>query len=151
MSSVRSGKAIRSVSRLPSLSNRHNSTLVALAENSAKFVPRPSQVAPSVSGAALKGARSEPRNEIDGSKRSEDKTKLRSAWRHNGVSLPTVPDVAATVVRSICIKNLAPWPGKRHPNVIVAAHLRREIDRHQTAIFGIFRFAKPREDAVVGV
>src|SRR5690554_6309993 len=33
-------------SRLPWLSNRQSSTLVACAENSAKFTPRPSQVAP---------------------------------------------------------------------------------------------------------
>ena len=32
---------------LPSLSNRHSSTLVAWAENRAKLTPRPSQVAPS--------------------------------------------------------------------------------------------------------
>src|SRR5690348_18067605 len=38
---------MRSSSRLPSMSNRHSSTLPAWAENSAKLTPTPSQVAPS--------------------------------------------------------------------------------------------------------
>src|SRR5215510_10529813 len=38
---------MRSSSRLPSMSNRHSSTLLAWAENSAKLTPTPSQVAPS--------------------------------------------------------------------------------------------------------
>src|SRR5438874_9031553 len=38
---------MRSISRRPCASKRHSSTLVAVAESSAKFTPRPSQVAPS--------------------------------------------------------------------------------------------------------
>src|SRR5437764_5721229 len=38
---------MRSISRRPCSSKRHSSTLVAVAENSAKFTPSPSQVAPS--------------------------------------------------------------------------------------------------------
>src|SRR5579883_1006995 len=41
---------MRSSSVSPELSNRHSSTFVALAENSAKFTPSPSQVAPSGKG-----------------------------------------------------------------------------------------------------
>src|SRR3989344_2110771 len=41
---------MRSSSVSPVLSNRHSSTLVACAENSAKLTPRPSQVAPSGNG-----------------------------------------------------------------------------------------------------
>ncbi|MNC49016.1 hypothetical protein D3C75_981650 [compost metagenome] len=37
---------MRSISCSPVESNRHSSTLVALAENRAKLTPRPSQVAP---------------------------------------------------------------------------------------------------------
>src|SRR5690606_24441235 len=46
ISLVYSGSSMRSSSRLPWLSNRQSSTLVACAENSAKFTPSPSQVAP---------------------------------------------------------------------------------------------------------
>src|SRR5215472_3595253 len=41
---------MRSISVSPALSNRHNSTFVALAENKAKFTPSPFQVAPSGKG-----------------------------------------------------------------------------------------------------
>src|SRR5690554_1218649 len=41
---------MRSSSSRPVASNRHSSTLLALAENRAKFTPRPSQVAPSGNG-----------------------------------------------------------------------------------------------------
>src|SRR5450830_1758256 len=41
---------MRSSSTSPLSSNTHSSTLVALAENSAKLTPRPSQVAPSGKG-----------------------------------------------------------------------------------------------------
>src|SRR5262249_46330081 len=44
---------MRSISRSPPGSNRHSSTRSALAENSAKFVPLPSQVAPSGDGAPV--------------------------------------------------------------------------------------------------
>src|SRR3954453_4157335 len=47
--SVCSGSASRSSSRLPLVSKRQTSTRVALAENSVKFVPRPSQIAPCAS------------------------------------------------------------------------------------------------------
>src|SRR5262249_19093084 len=48
--SVNSAKTMRSISVSPALSNRHNSTFVALAENKAKFTPSPFQVAPSGKG-----------------------------------------------------------------------------------------------------
>ena len=41
------GQLMRSISRWPPASNRQSSTLVALAENRAKFTPSPSHVAPS--------------------------------------------------------------------------------------------------------
>src|SRR5262245_48906235 len=111
MSSVCSGRTMRSVSRLPSLSNKHNSTFVAFAEKSAKFVPRPSQVAPSGCGEPLDSARLDLRNEIDGGKRWEDKVELRSSWRHNGASLSLVPHVTAPIVGGVGIENLAPRTG----------------------------------------
>ncbi|CAI8897495.1 hypothetical protein EMIT0P228_20460 [Pseudomonas brassicacearum] len=45
-----SGSSMRSSSTSPASSKMHSSTLVALAENSAKLTPRPSQVAPSGKG-----------------------------------------------------------------------------------------------------
>ena len=41
---------MRSISCSPSLSNKHSSTFVAFAENSAKLTPSPFQVAPSGNG-----------------------------------------------------------------------------------------------------
>ncbi|CAI8786934.1 hypothetical protein EMIT0347P_10848 [Pseudomonas sp. IT-347P] len=45
-----SGSSMRSSSTSPASSKMHSSTLVALAENRAKFTPSPSQVAPSGKG-----------------------------------------------------------------------------------------------------
>src|SRR5262249_11191309 len=44
------GRAMRASSRAPAVSNRHSSTLSACAENSTKFVPVPSKLAPSGDG-----------------------------------------------------------------------------------------------------
>src|SRR4051812_550108 len=46
ISSVYSGRTMRSSSVAPSASNTHSSTFVALEENREKLTPRPSQVAP---------------------------------------------------------------------------------------------------------
>src|SRR6187397_2502870 len=134
-SSVRSGKVTRSTSRRPSRSNRHSSTLVALAENRAKFVPRPSQVAPSGCGEPDETCPLVLRNEKEGSKGWDNKAKLLGSARHNSRYRSRVPDIAAAINCGIGIERLAPGAGKRHPHAIVAQHLRREIDDDEAAVF----------------
>src|SRR5690242_21345190 len=143
---------MRSVSRRPPRSNRHNSTLVALAENNAKFVPRPSHVEPSGCGEPaemwpLRGLR----NEKDGSKGWDNNMKLRAITRHNGRYLSGVPHIASPVDGRIGIENFPPSTGKGHAHAIVAQHLRCEIHHHDTTFVSFARLAEPGEGAVVGV
>src|SRR5262245_45107248 len=143
---------MRSISRLPSRSNRHSSTLVALAEKSAKFVPRPSQVAPSGLGDP---AETLPlfdlRNEKDGSKGWDSNAKLRRLTRHNGGYRPGVPDIAPAVDRGIGIEDLPPFARERHAHAVVAQHLRGEIHHHEAALARVIALSEPRKDAVVRI
>src|SRR6185312_11587311 len=139
--------ATRSTSFRPLLSNRQSSTFSALAENSAKFVPRPSQVAPSGCGEPAAMRRSDFRNEIEGSKRWKDKVKLRAFGCHNSGHKPCVPCVAAAIVGSVGVERLAPVPGERHAHPVAAPHLRGEIHHHETARFRIAALAQPCEHA----
>src|SRR6478752_6777867 len=143
--------ATRSISFRPLLSNRQSSTFSALAEKSAKFVPRPSQVAPSGCGAPAAIRRSDFRNEIEGSKRWKDKMQLRAFGCHNSRHKPCVPCVAAAIMGSIGVKYFAPLPSERHADAIVAPDFRREVDDHDAARLRVAALAEPREHAVVGV
>src|SRR5262245_5681307 len=126
---------MRSVSRLPSRLNRHSSTFVALAENSAKFVPRPSQVAPSGCGEpAETWLLLDLRNEKDGSKGWDNNVKLRTVTRHNGGYRPGVPDIASAIRCGIGVEDFAPLAGERHAHAVVVQHLRREIHHRHTAL-----------------
>src|SRR5690349_24445364 len=141
---------MRSVSRRPSRSNRHSSTFVALAENSAKFVPRPSQVAPSGCGDP---AETWPlrafRNEKDGSKGWDNNAKLRSITRDNGRYGPGVPHVASAIDRGIRIEHFSPAAGERHAHAVVVQDLRGEIDDDQAALERSVPLSKPGKTAVV--
>src|SRR4029079_13422653 len=99
---------MRSVSLLPVGSNRQSSTFSAVLENSAKFVPRPSQVAPSGCGEPAAIRRSDFRNEIEGSKRRKDKVQLRAFGCHNSGHKPCVPCVAAAVIGGVGVEHFAP-------------------------------------------
>src|SRR5262245_46840840 len=135
---------MRSVSRLPSRLNRHNSTLVALAENRAKFVPRPSQLAPSGCGEpAETWPLRDPMNGTDGSKGWDNNAKLRAVTRHNGGYRPGVPDIASAVGPGIGIEDFAPLAGERHAYAVVVQHLRREVDHHHAAVARIMSLAQP--------
>src|SRR5688572_12750600 len=116
-SSVRSGIGMRSTSRRPSLSNRQSSTLVALAENSAKLVPRPSQVAPSGCGAPAERRLLDLRNEKEGSKGWDNKTELLRVAGHNSRHGTSVPGVAAPVNCCICIEHFTPGACIRHAHM----------------------------------
>src|SRR6266576_2445689 len=108
MSSLRSGKAIRSSSRRPWLSNRQSSTFSALAENRAKFVPRPSQVAPKGCGAPAETRTLALRNEKNCSEGRNNKAHLGSCALVQRPDRARVPDISAAVQRGIGVEDLAP-------------------------------------------
>src|SRR5215470_16907691 len=125
---------MRSLSRLPSRLKRHSSTFVALAENKAKFVPRPSQVAPSGCGEpAETWPLRDLRNEKDGSKGWDNNAKLRTVTRHNGRYRSGVPDITSAVACGVGIEDFAPLARERYAHAIVVQHLRREIHHHHAA------------------
>src|ERR1700741_3550101 len=138
---------MRSTSRPPSWSNRQSSTFSALAEKSAKLVPRPSQVAPRGCGAPAESRRLELRDEKNGSQGRNNKTDLGNSPSAQRVDAATVPDIAAAIERGIGVEHLAPATRERHLDTIVAMDFRREIDHHQTALAYFPTFAQPREDA----
>src|SRR5215468_8889161 len=124
MSSLRSGKAIRSSSRRPCLSNRQSSTLVELAVKSAKFVPRPSQVAPSGCGAPAESRPLTLGKEKNCSKRWNDKADLGDGSLLQRIYASGVPHIGPTIDFSIGIEHLAPEPCEGNPNAVVAIDLR---------------------------
>src|SRR3954454_24139157 len=142
---------MRSVSALPVGSNRQSSTFSAVLENSAKFVPRPSQVAPSGCGEPAAIRRSDFRNEIDGSKRWKDKMQLRAFGCHNSGHKPCVPCVAAAIMGSIGVQYFTPLAGEWHTDAVVAPRLGGEVDHHHATRLRVAALAQPREHALVGV
>src|SRR5215469_9803453 len=133
MSSVRSGKTTRSCSRRPCESNRHSSTFSALAENRAKFVPRPSQVAPSRWGVPAETPLLALWNQENCRERRDDKAHLWHCVVVQRVGSPLVPDPDSAVDRRIGVQRLAPAADERHLDPVVAQNLRREIYHHETA------------------
>src|SRR5579884_1151510 len=103
---------MRSVSRRPSRSKRHSSTFSALAENSAKLVPPPSQVAPSGNGAPAETCPLDLRNEVEGGEGWDNNMQLRAVAGHKRGHASHVPDVAAAVDRGIGVEHLAPIAGE---------------------------------------
>src|SRR5580700_10927200 len=99
---------MRSSSRRPWLSNRQSSTFCALAENSAKLVPRPSQAAPSGWGAPAESRMLALRDEKDGGKRRNDKADLGNTAIVQRPYCAGVPDIAAAVDRGVGVEDLAP-------------------------------------------
>src|SRR5262245_14366800 len=151
MSLLRSGKGMRSRSRRPWLSNRQSSTLLALAENSAKFVPRPSQVAPSGCGAPAESRALALGNEKNCSKRWNDKADLGDGSLLQRIHAPAVPHIVATVDVRIRIEHLAPEACEGHPNAVVAVDFRREIHHHEAPVMHIAPLAQPGKYAAVAI
>src|SRR5438128_1295092 len=142
---------MRSVSRRPSRLNRHSSTFDALAENRAKFVPRPSQVAPSGCGEPTETwPLRDLRNEKYGSKGWDNNAKLRTVTRHNGGYRPGVSHIASAVGCGIGIEDFAPLAGERHAHTIVVQHLWREIHHHHASLARVVPLAQPGIGAVAG-
>src|SRR3954447_1158014 len=122
---------MRSTSRRPCRSNRQSSTLVALAENSAKFVPRPSHVAPRGCGAPPESRMLLLWDEKNCSQRWNCKTDLGNGAFVQCFHGPGVPDIAAAVNGGVGVEHFPPYPGERHADAIVAIDLRREIHHYQ--------------------
>src|SRR5438105_3319036 len=105
---------MRSTSRRPWLSNRQSSTFCALAENSAKFVPRPSQLAPRGWGRPAESRTLRLGGEKNCSKGRNNKADL---WDRTFVQRPhttAVPYITAAVEFRIGVEHLAPPSRNRH-------------------------------------
>src|SRR5215467_8950572 len=142
---------MRSSSRRPCRSNRQSSTLVALAENNAKFVPRPSQVAPRGCGLPAETRTLSFRDQENCCKRRSNKRDLGDGAVLQRLHPSGVPDIAAAIDGGIGVQDLAPGACKRHLNAVVSVDLRREIDNNHTIVPFPGSFAQPRKDAAVGV
>src|SRR5262249_38535864 len=150
-SSVRSGSTMRSISRRPWRSKRQSSTFSAFAENSAKFVPRPSQVAPSGCGAPAERRALTLRDEKNCSKGRNNKADLGNRALLQRLDRAAVPDVAPAVERRIGVEHLAPPSGERHLDAVIPVGLGREVDEHQAALVRLSSLPQPGEDAALGI
>src|SRR5262249_29971794 len=142
---------MRSVSRRPWLSNRQSSTFSAFAENSAKLVPRPSQVAPNGCGAPAEIRTLALRNEKNCRKWRNNKADLGDCALVQRRHHARVPDIAAAVQRGIAVEDLAPGPRKWHLDAVVAIDLGGEVHHHQATLVRLASFTQPREHAAFGV
>src|SRR5262249_23188527 len=104
---VRSGSAMRSVSRRPWLSNRQSSTFSAFAENSAKLVPRPSHLAPDGCGAPAEIRTLPLRNEKNCRKGRNNKTYRGNCALVQRPDGAVVPDIdGAAIQRGVAVEDL---------------------------------------------
>src|SRR5215467_8495463 len=142
---------MRSISRRPWLSNKQSSAFSALAENSAKLVPRPSHLAPNGCGAPAEIRTLPLRNEKNCRKWRNNKVDLGNCALVQRRDRARVPDIAAAVQRGIAVEDLAPGPRKWHLNAVVAIDLGREVHHHQATLVRLASFAQPREHAAFGV
>src|SRR5437899_9506513 len=151
MSSERSCSSMRSSSRRPCASNRQSSTFSAFAENSAKLVPRPSQLAPRRDGVpAVRRIQSALGYEEDRSQRRNGEIKFVTialqCFETAGVA-----DIGAAIVGGVRIEYLAPPAAERHADAVVVGDVRREIhDDHATRTLGK-SLAQPGEQIAIGV
>src|SRR5215207_9081893 len=117
---------MRSSSRRPWPSNRHNSTFSALAENSAKFVPLPSQLAPRREDVPPLSRILSFRHEEDGSQRRDREIEFGyQPFRRPDLS--DIPDIGAAIVRGVGIQHLTPLSGEGHSDPIIVIDVWREI------------------------
>src|SRR5580692_9325796 len=114
---------MRSSSRRPWLSNRQSSTFWALAENSAKLVPLPSQLAPRGWGAPAESLVLALRDEKKCGKRRNDKVDLGNAAFVQRPHRPGVPHIAAAISGRIGVEDFAPGAGKRDPDAVITVDL----------------------------
>src|SRR5215510_2815684 len=152
MSSVRSGRDTRSSSRRPWGSNRHSSTRLALAENKAKLVPRPSHVAPRGYGRpAVTRIHLKLRNEKERGQRRKGEANLEIVAMLDCRNHARIADIAAAVDCGVGIQRLAPIAAERNPYAIIVAHLGREVHDNEAARPAVAPLAHPRERALLPV
>src|SRR5712691_1881590 len=142
---------MRSTSRRPRRSNRQSSTFSALAENSAKFVPRPSQVAPSGCGAPAASRTLALRDEKNCSQGRNNKADLGNHAFVQRVNCSAFPDIAAAIERGIGVESLPPASREWNVDPVVAVDLWREIEHHQAAVVCPASLAQPGEHAALGI
>src|SRR6185312_12344687 len=128
MSSVRSGSAMRSSSRRPCRSNRQSSIFSALAEKRAKFVPRPSGLAPRTCGDPSNTCISNLRNKDDAAEWRQRQPQLAAGINRLCRDNAGVADICSTVDAGVAVENFAPLPCARNLDAVVAAYFRREIE-----------------------
>src|SRR5262245_26773688 len=115
---------MRSSSRRPWASNRQSSTFSALAENSAKLVPRPSQLAPNRDGVpAVRRIQSAFGYEEDRSQRRNGEIKFVTIAMQR-LDGPGVSNVAAAIMGRVGIEGLAPFAAEGHPDTVVVIDVR---------------------------
>src|SRR5262249_42970348 len=118
---------MRSSSRRPWVSNRQSSIFSALAENSAKLVPHPSQLAPRRVGVpAERRIQSAFGYEEDRSQRRNGEIKFM-AIALQCLDAAGVADVTAAVVGRIRIERFAPNAAEGHADAIIVIDIGREI------------------------
>src|SRR5262245_62255520 len=142
---------MRSSSRRPWGSNRQSSTFSALAENRAKLVPRPSQLAPRRDGVpAVRRIQSAFGYEEDRSQRRNGEIKFVTIalQRLDGAG---VSDIAAAIMGRVGIERLAPLACERHPDTIVVVNVGREIHGDNAARSFAKSLAQPGEHVAAGI
>src|SRR6201988_814751 len=114
---------MRSSSRRPWPSNRQSSTLSALAENSAKVVPLPSQLAPRRDGVpADRRIQSAFGYEEDRSQRRNGEIKFVTIALQR-LDTAGVADVGAAIVGRVRIQCLAPFAAEGYPHAIIVVDI----------------------------
>src|ERR1700756_458883 len=142
---------MRSSSRRPWLSNRHSSTLSALAENSAKLVPRPSQLAPRREKVpAVRRIKLAFRGQEYRGQRRDGEIEL-ARWPIRRLNAADIADIGAAIMGGIGIEYFTPFAAKRHPDAVIVINIRREIDDDDAARAGVAALAHPCEHVVIGV
>src|ERR1700754_3460632 len=110
---------MRSSSRRPWASNRQSSTFSALAENSAKLVPRPSQFAPRRDGdPADRRIQSALGYEEDRSQRRKGEIKF-VAMALQCLEPAGIADIAAAIMGGVRVERLAPTASERSANTVI--------------------------------
>ena len=117
----------------------------------AKFVPRPSQVAPSGYGAPPKSHALLLRDEKNCSKGRNNKADLGDHAFVQRTDGAAVPDIGAAVAVGIGIENLAPNSGEWNLDPVIPIDLGREIDHHQAALARLASLTQPSKNTALGV
>src|SRR5262249_13902780 len=122
-----------------------------LAENRAKLVPRPSQLAPRRDGVpAVRRIQSAFGYEEDRSQRRNGEIKFVTIGLQR-LDQASASNVAAAIMGRVGIERLAPLAAERHRDAIIVIDVRREVyDDHATRALAK-SLAQPGEHVVMGI